>query len=53
MVSAQSYFIVPRTGTTAEYVFNNLGTWYWQGNATGQPDTLLKRPLPFNFTFYG
>jgi len=50
---AQDYYYLPKVSTTSEYVFNNLGPYYWQGNATGQPDTLLERTLPFSWKFYG
>lgn len=52
-VHAQNYYYLTKTGTTSEYVFNNLGTYYWQGNLTGYPDTLISRTLPFSWTFYG
>ena len=51
--NAQNYYYLVKTGTTSEYVFNTLGTYYWQGNLTGYPDTLISRTLPFTWNFYG
>jgi hypothetical protein len=58
MASAQSYFILKKTGTNSEkegnYVFTTLGSMLIQGNATGLGDTLSGwQSLPFSWNFYG
>jgi hypothetical protein len=58
IVFAQSYYILPKTGTHNEpqgnYVFNTLGKVVIQGNLAGLPDTLSAwQTLPFAWNFYG
>jgi len=58
MASAQSYFILKKTGTNGEsagnYVFTTLGKMVIQGTTTGLGDTLTAwQKLPFDWNFYG